>query len=804
MRTISFYLILFSGVVNGSASNAQRIDSVLNTMATRYPTEKLYIHFDKSSYIAGETIWFKSYFVSDGLPSGLSTDCFVQLVDDKGKIVDLKRYPVIGATAKGNIDLPDSLPQGNYTIRAGTPRMSEHGDEFIYIRNVFVYNPSIKNSDQSGSKPRALTVNFYPESGYLVDGILTVVAFKATDAGDRPVDINGLIRTGDGTTICSFRSFHDGIGKTQFKPIAGKKYFAEIEYDGKSNTYFLPEVQPSGVNLKVEDEKGGKLFLLSRGGKERNRFSSLTLVAHMDNRIIYETDIEFEDYPSVKGHIITDSLPSGIIHFTVFDKESNPLVERLSFVNNEERLSDVELTVSRSNFAIKGKNSIEFNFPEIIQRSLSVAITAESTSGTRNPENILTSLLLTGDLKGSIFNPSYYLGNNSDSVVQAFDNLMLTFGWSRFEWKKMLAGLFPPDITIPGPYLSISGMVKNESGKEPVSGGQLNIYLQSGDSSSQSLVVPVGKGGRFRMDSAIYYGEAKFYYVYLNPQGKKRVVKIELDRNGTNSEPSPLAGESHNYSTPAYFPEDADTKGRYEWIKESKHKVKELERVILQTRSTKKPVELVNEKYTTGVYRAMGKVNIDNINQPSNDKSGNVLNYIKNRIQQVELEGNQFVSRKNFSLGSGEKWTVGVVLDEHPVDASMLRSLRVDDIALVKYYEAGFVGAGSNSPGGLIAVYTRKKGDDADSPKSLEYFKSTGYSLVKKFYSPDYENTPGLNQFADKRSTLYWNPDIYTGVEPGPVKVDFFNNDNAKKFRVIMEGFDVKGKLVHLETWIEQ
>jgi hypothetical protein len=207
---------------------------------------------------------------------------------------------------------------------------------------------------------------------------------------------------------------------------------------------------------------------------------------------------------------------------------------------------------------------------------------------------------------------------------------------------------------------------------------------------------------------------------------------------------------------------------------------------------------VLNQKYTTGVFRAPGKINLDNINLPANDKSLNVMDWIRNSITHVELQGNKFVSRKNFSLGTGQKWAVGVFIDEAPVDASQLRTLRVDEIALVKYYEAGFVGVGSGSPGGAIAVYTKKKDNNQQADK-LEYFTSTGYSIVKEFYNPDYSNNENNSQLTDRRRTLYWNPDIYTDSETKTVNIKFYNSDVSTKFRVIIEGFDVNGKLVHIE-----
>ena len=135
--------------------NAQQVDSVLNVLVTKYPTEKVYIHYDKDSYIAGETIWFKAYFSSDGLPSALSTSFYVELSDNKGRVVSNKIYPVLGATVRGSIELPDSLPQGNYFLKGSTPAMANYGNDFIYNKDIIVFNPASKNvsSAASGDQP---------------------------------------------------------------------------------------------------------------------------------------------------------------------------------------------------------------------------------------------------------------------------------------------------------------------------------------------------------------------------------------------------------------------------------------------------------------------------------------------------------------------------------------------------------------------------------------------------------------------------------------------------------------------------
>jgi len=786
---------------------AQKIDSVLNVLATQFPVEKIYIHYDKEYYVAGETIWFKAYLYSDGKPSGISNNFYLQLANDKGQIISNKKYPLMGATAKGNIDLPDSLPQGSYFIRALTAGMLNNDKDFIYKKNIFIYKPSSNTSTKQITPSQKVLLQFFPESGNLVDGLLTVTGFKAVDQWGIPVDVSGIIKMDDGTTVAPFKSLHDGIGRVQFKPQLVKKYTAEIEINGIKKSYALPEIQQSGINLKIQDEKGGKVFLLSRSTKDKEQFETVTLVVEMNNRIVYENEISFENYPSIKGHLLTENLSSGILHFTVFNKNGLPLAERLSFLNNNNYAAPSAINIIKSGIEKRAENILEISFPDSVQRSASVSVTDVQDITANDVDNIFSRFLLTSDLKGFIYNPAYYFPSKNssaeeqaDSVRQALDNLMLTHGWSRFAWTKILANDLPEKKYSDEYLINISGRVHDEKSQQPLSGGKLNIFLESEDSSTQTYEIPVDGKGSFRIDSLLFFGKAKLFYTYFDNRGKQRPGHIYLDENTTQkiAEIIPENTTAPNISSAL---STENLKRQYQYAEKGLTDIKELEKVVLQSKTSKKPIEVVNEKYTSGVFRSMGKVNLDNINDPANDKAMNAVDFIKNRIQQLEIEGGRFVNRKNFSLMTGEKWLVDVFINEAPANIEQLRTLRADEIALVKFYEAGFVGVSSGAPGGAVAVYTKKVSNDI-RPDKLSFVEYNGYSITKEFYSPDYNITEIKKEGIDNRTTLYWSPDIYTDKATKSVNLSFFNNDFSKKFRVVVEGFDATGRLIHLEKII--
>lgn len=179
---------------------AQKFEAALNVLATQHSPEKIYMHYDKEYYVAGENIFFKAYLFSDGKPSGISNNLYLQFTDSKGGVVSTKKFPVMGAVAKGSIEVPDSLPQGNYYLRAITPVMLDYDEAFTYKKNIFIFKPSVVASKEK-APAQNVSLQFFPESGQLVDGILTVVAFKAIDQWGTPVEVNGIIRTEEGTTI---------------------------------------------------------------------------------------------------------------------------------------------------------------------------------------------------------------------------------------------------------------------------------------------------------------------------------------------------------------------------------------------------------------------------------------------------------------------------------------------------------------------------------------------------------------------------------------------------------------------------
>jgi hypothetical protein len=143
-----------------------------------------------------------------------------------------------------------------------------------------------------------------------------------------------------------------------------------------------------------------------------------------------------------------------------------------------------------------------------------------------------------------------------------------------------------------------------------------------------------------------------------------------------------------------------------------------------------------------------------------------------------------------------------IYLDEFLTDEEMLETLSMSRIALIKIYST-FSGTWGNGPGGTIAIYT-KKGEDLwnsidAKPATFTY---NGYSVTKEYYAPDY-TVKAERDKPDSRITLEWRPDIRLSNVNPKVPFSFYNNDRTKKFRVVIEGMTLDGKLLHIEQLIQ-
>ena len=76
-------------IVHGPDSVIMNIKNKMDTFSTEHITEKVHIHFDRSWYAAGDTLWFKAYVVAgpNHQLSPISEVLHAELINDKDSVV---------------------------------------------------------------------------------------------------------------------------------------------------------------------------------------------------------------------------------------------------------------------------------------------------------------------------------------------------------------------------------------------------------------------------------------------------------------------------------------------------------------------------------------------------------------------------------------------------------------------------------------------------------------------------------------------------------------------------------------------
>jgi hypothetical protein len=777
------------------AANAQALDTVLKKHGEQYQPERAYLHYDKSTYYPGETIWFKAYLMEDIYPAFGSKTFYLDWVGENGQLLSHTVWPLIEGASAGQFTIPSTYTGGAIHVRGYTKWMLNFDTSFLYTKNIRVLSKTPVNA--TAAKAAIPTLQFFPEGGELVAGVPNKIAFKANDQWGRPVNVKGEVRDNKGAVVQSFASVHDGLGALSMLPQAGNTYTARWkDAKGTEHTTTLPAVKASGISMQVTQSPGRRSVLLYATPGSPESPAKLNLVGTMNGRMAFRTTADLSPRGNTLKIIPTQSFPTGILTITVFDAGWKPLAERITFINNNDYSFPTQMTVEHWGLSKRARNEIRITVPDSLEANLSISVT-DAEIEHDSSHTIMSELLLSGYLKGEVYNPSYYFSGNSDTVQQHLDLVMLTHGWRRFNWDNLVKGVLPT-ITYPKDtsYLTVSGQIYGATRGQVGAGDNIVLILKENDTSSKMVFLPIDQKGVFADPELMFFDTLQVYY-----QVKSKILRGADVRFMTSRLPAPTYGPTGTRLS--VFPPLSDTTGQYrhsllagESLRLAQSNNARMMENITVTAKAKTPLQQIDEKYTRGLFSGPDAVQFDLINNPALGHI-NILDYLSGRVAGLQITGG----------GESIQWRGGqpqIYLDEIATDVDMIRSVPVSDIAYIKVFRPPFVGSGGGGGSGAIAIYTRKGGDVASTPgKGLDRNTIAGYTAIRQFYSPNYSTIDRRNEARDVRTTLYWNPMVLTSAKNRSVVLRFYNNDTAKAFRVVIEGMTREGLLTRYVEMME-
>ena len=285
-------------------------------------------------------------------------------------------------------------------------------------------------------------VQFFPESGNLLDNTLQCVGFKAIGKDGLSVDITGKVFTDKNEEICELSTLVKGMGKFSIKTLPNERYYAMVKRtNGIEKRVELPKIQTTGAAIQLVYNRGKILYKVSNQTNIPNE--SLYLLLHSRGKAFVVQPLK-----NLEGQISESLLPGGIVSLSVIDSLGNTYCERLSFVRNF-NFPTVSMQSDKPVYSKRELVNLDFNVlsqqGNPVKGNFAISVTDQKTVKQDSlADNIISNLLLTSDIKGYVEEPEAYLVDNKTVTREKTDVLMLTQGWRRFNTADIVKASYQP------------------------------------------------------------------------------------------------------------------------------------------------------------------------------------------------------------------------------------------------------------------------------------------------------------------------------------------------------------------------
>jgi hypothetical protein len=809
-------------------NNTNTLDDLIGhykQYAAYHAIEKIYLQLNKPWYNRADTIWFKAYTVTgDHKPTDISRVAYVELISPKDSIIDRVKLKLHNGTAAADFTLPITLTPGTYRIRAYTNWMRNHNQYFDDRRINIGGIPQTTNTTSTTSPTLITTptptptqptdIQFFPEGGTMMNGVHNRVAFKATNPDGNAANVTGTIAASDGTTVATLKSGHAGMGSFEFIPQEGKTYSAELMVNSQGKqTIGLPVALTKGLSLAVHSKTNDTVIITVAANPQQladKAGADFEIMATMGDKIVY-TYAGTAATTYTNCYINKKALPSGILRLTLFSATGEPLNERVVFIRNNDNLA-LDIKADKNSYHPHDKISLSVSAQNPVGKpvfsELSAAVINESLAPTDEAAEptILSQLLLSSELHGTIADPGYYFKNNEDKTLADLDLLMLTQGFRKLEWKQRLDTTKQPTY-IAEDGLSISGTVKTLDG-QPVARSKVSLFMPKQKIAVDTLT---DANGHFDFGGLDITGNSPVMIKATKSKTSNNAdVNVFLDPPGpgvnappvytiiTDQTPSPvIAAMQKTYTQQEQEYPLTGARGKARLLKEVTIKQRQLEKPDLSTSANLHGGGQANQVIMGKDLAACVKLSeclASKLIACTVYPDGEIV-YIGRGIKTFDYVKHKDPEDPNAPTPSSPP--MAIFVDGAEINSTMLNYINAADVYSIEVLTSVSYTSiyGQDGYGGVLLI-TTKRGGNFDvskvkrAPGIINYLFN-GYDKERTFYTPKYNAANTAIQ--DDRAAIYWKPDLVTDNE-GKATLEF-RNAGKGNYRVVVEGIDDDGHI---------
>lgn len=632
--------------------------------------------------------------------------------------------------------------EGIKYIKFNLPSKLETNDGLL---NVMIdYNGSTESV--SRSIPIVLNnINFtmYPEGGDMVNGLQNTVAFRALNEFGKPADVEGVVLNSKGNTVATLASFHQGMGAFEITPQTGEQYRVKItKPEGITDTYSLPGSLKRGYVMHVDNNTAGEVSV----NVATTETEELSLIAQVRGKAYYTTVINAK-----KGNnkivFPTENFPIGVAQITLFDSKGIARSERLAFVNKDKQLNitvetDKEKYLPREKVKMNIFVKDERGLPMPAHLSLSVVNDQLLSFADDKSGNILSQLLLQQDIKEKVEEPGFYFDEKEKKSTQALDYLLMTSGWRRFTWEKIMENEAPV-ITYQGERAIVSGTVMDAYTAKPVANAKIKV--------PGGVEVQADENGKFTMKKL----------------DLSAPVALNYSATGYNMQSQYVYNYNENtvvYMYPVNYYNNYYYKNRPSGHNRSKKSAAGL------SGKSKQVAQIDFEEAVPAENFGAAMMNMeDKVAEPVKVPMAGPKDLSKVAVEKPK--GGKDVKREEIAKKEVEKEIQEVAKGE---GKAMLASESVADRRANRF-----------------------RADDLDE-KNVVQGNGVTYYRAREFSAPVYKSDEQTENRTDFRNTIYWNPNVEVGYS-GKKTIEFYASDDITSFRTTVEGISNDGTIGRAE-----
>lgn len=641
-------------------------------------------------------------------------------------------------------------------------------------------------------------VSFLPEGGNLVSGSFNRVAFKCINSLGQGEDIVGTLRNEQDSILLKFKSLYRGMGSLAFIPEPGKKYFAVCENsDGILKRFELPESTDKytmQVN-QIKDKVYVKVLFSPYGVNDEK----LLVVAHQRG-----WPVKIGDWRKKTPGLVCnrDDFTEGVASFLLVNESGKIVSERMIFIQKDRPLTG-KIHTDNPNPGKREKVTLQVQVSEKWWNGdCSVSVTDNHDVQVDSCVNILSSLLLSSDLRGYIESPTWYFEQDPNDSLnlrqRALDALMMTQGWRKYDIRKAWAKVYKEPELLPERSLQISGKVTTNVTRKPINKAKVQLMIPQMGVNEE---LNTNKDGTFRFENFDAPDSTLFWVSAKSEKGKTNLT-LTLDTIIhpvlTSRLPAyKVADELKNETLSNEYLTKADLRLLNE--KGIRHLF--LDEVIVTAPRIEEKTEYED------IIQGRKSIKEEEIKQSGSLDLWTLLQQKVAGISIGLVKSPTGVEYPTILLRNSE---VTLIVDKTTykdgAQMDLLKTLYKEDVMQIDVIKTPFsLIYDPKAEGGVIAITTKQGGKEHNAQWITTHLKTImplGFQPPVEFYSPRYElATDKEKETPDLRTTIHWQPCLK--VKNGKAEIEFYTADGLVDYSVVIEGVGEDGSLLHVQTQIQ-